>query len=191
MSDVPAFTWDPPRERCEECGFEYSSLSPADAAAALRSFGKRYRAPLTRFLPGEDGDALLRTRPSTGAWSALEYAAHARDAIRFNVYLTKRALTEDSPALPWPNPDKVVAEERYNETLEPAAVADELAERAEKGAEVIESADESAWSKTATFGEAGTFTALWFACNAVHEGHHHLLDVGRTLRHVRDDAKAG
>ena len=59
MAEVRPFTWDPPRERCEECGFEYESMSPADAAAALRSFGKRYRAPLTRFLAGEDGDALL------------------------------------------------------------------------------------------------------------------------------------
>ena len=182
--------WTPPRERCEECGFEYESLSPEDAAAALRAFGKRYRAPLTRFLPGEDGDSLLRERPSPEAWSALEYVAHARDAIRFNTYLARRALTEDSPALPWPNPDKIVAEERYNETLDPAAVADELAERAEKGAQLIESTDGDAWTRTATFGEAGSFTALWFARNAVHEGHHHLLDVGRTLRHVREAAKA-
>jgi len=182
--------WTPPRERCEECGFEYSSVSPADAATALRAFGKRYRAPLTRFLPGENGDALLRARPSGQAWSALEYAAHARDAIRFNTYLTKRALSEDSPELPWPNPDKIVADEKYNETLDPVAVADELADRGEKAAELIESADGDAWSKTATFGSAGSFTALWFACNAVHEGHHHLLDVGRTLRHVRDEAKS-
>jgi hypothetical protein len=185
-----AFTWDPPRERCEECGFEYESVSPEEAATKLRSFGKRYRAPLTRFLPGEDGETLLRERHSPDAWSALEYAAHARDAIRFNTYLAKRALTEDSPELPWPNPDKVVAEERYNETLDPAAVADELADRAEKAAGLIEEADTASWSRTATFGPAGEFTALWFARNAVHEGHHHLLDVGRTLRHVREAAKA-
>ena len=189
MADPPVFSWDPPRERCEECGFEYESLSPADAAAALRSFGKRYRAPLTRFLSGEDGDRLLRERPSPDVWSALEYAAHARDAIRFNTYLARRALTEDAPELPFPNPDKVVVEERYNE-LDPASVADELGERAEKGAQLIESTDAELWSRTATFGSAGEFTALWFARNAVHEGHHHLLDVGRTLRHVREAAKA-
>jgi DinB family protein len=190
VADVPAFTWEPPRERCEECGFEYETVSPADAAVALRSFGKRYRAPLTRFLSGEDGDALLRERPSPGAWSALEYAAHARDAIRFNTYLARRALSEDNPELPFPNPDKIVAEERYNTQLDPATVADELAERGERCAQVIESADADAWSRTATFGSAGSFTALWFARNAVHEGHHHLLDVGRTLRHVREAANA-
>ena len=177
-----------PKERCDECGFEYAAVSPAEAAEKLQSFGRRYRAPLTRFLDGEDGDSLLRTRPSPDVWSALEYAAHARDAIRFNTYLARRTLTEDSPQLPFPNPDKVVADERYNE-LDPAAIADELAERAEKSAQLIESTDAGAWSRTATFGGAGEFTALWFARNAVHEGHHHLLDVGRTLRHVREAAK--
>lgn len=62
-------------DRCEECGFDYDALAPADAPAAIRSFAKRYRAPLTRFLRGEDGDALVRRRPAPEVWSALEYAA--------------------------------------------------------------------------------------------------------------------
>ena len=181
--------WASPRERCEECGFEYGSVSPADAAVALRSFGKRYRAPLSRFLPGEDGDALVRERPSPDVWSALEYAAHVRDAIRFNSYMARRALTEDSPELPSPNPDRTAADERYNEQ-EPSVVADELVERAEKAAAMVESTDAAAWDRTARWGSRGDFTALYFVRNAVHEGHHHLLDVGRVLRHVREAAKA-
>ena len=57
-----------PKERCEECGFEYASVSPADAAVALRSFGRRYRAPLTRFLDGEDGE----TAPAGGGFRGRE-----------------------------------------------------------------------------------------------------------------------
>jgi len=49
-----------PKERCEECGFVYAEVSPSDAAEKLRSFGRRYRAPMTRFLAGEDGDTMLR-----------------------------------------------------------------------------------------------------------------------------------
>ncbi|MBV8160394.1 MAG: hypothetical protein JO265_05670, partial [Acidimicrobiia bacterium] len=64
-----------PRERCDECGFVYAEVSPDDAVLRLRSLGRRYRAPLTRFLAGEDGDAILRRRPEPGVWSALEYAA--------------------------------------------------------------------------------------------------------------------
>ncbi|HWI03460.1 MAG TPA: hypothetical protein VNT52_06465, partial [Acidimicrobiales bacterium] len=64
--------------KCQECGFDYETLDPAEIPAALRAFAKRYRAPLTRFLPGEDGDAVVRQRPAEGTWSALEYAAHVR-----------------------------------------------------------------------------------------------------------------
>jgi hypothetical protein len=181
--------WASPRERCDECGFEYEPVSPADAATALRSFGKRYRAPLSRFLAGEDGDTIIRTRPSPGVWSALEYAAHARDAIRFNTYMARRALTEDDPSLPSPNPDKTASDERYNEQ-DPAVVADELAQRAEKAAAMVESTEAGDWGRTAQWGDRGEYTALYFVRNAVHEGHHHLLDVGRVLRHVREAAKA-
>ncbi len=180
-----------PKERCEECGFVYAEVSPSEAAEKLRSFGRRYRAPLTRFLAGEDGDAILRQRPEEGVWSALEYAAHVRDAIRFNGYLARRTLTEDTPTLPAPNPDKAAADNNYNDE-DPAAVADGLAERADKLAEVVEGNEDSAsWDRTATWeGRDGEFTALYFVRNAVHEGHHHLLDVGRVLRHVREAAKA-
>jgi hypothetical protein len=175
-----------PKERCEECGFVYSSVSPEDAAVALRSFGRRFRAPLTRFLAGEDGDLLLRQRPSPEVWSALEYAAHTRDAIRFNGYMARRTLTEDQPTLPSPNPDQTAADNGYNDQ-DPTTVADELAERAEKLATVVEATDASAWDRTAVWDQReGDFTAIYFVRNAVHEGHHHLLDVGRVLRHVRE-----
>ena len=174
-----------PKERCDECGFEYASVSPADAAVAFRAFGRRYRAPLTRFLDGEDGEALLRQRPSADVWSALEYAAHARDAIRFNGYMARRTLTEDRPTLPSPNPDQTANDSGYNDQ-DAAAVATELDERAGKLAAMVESTDPSAWDRTADWdGREGDFTAIYFVRNAVHEGHHHLLDIGRVLRHLR------
>jgi DinB superfamily len=180
-----------PKERCEECGFVYSEVSAEEAAEKLRSFARRYRAPLTRFLAGEDGDAILRQRPEPKVWSALEYAAHVRDAIRFNGYLARRTLTEDRPRLPAPNPDKAAVDNDYN-AEDPAEVAAGLEERAEKVAAMVDAnADPSSWERTAEWdGREGEFTAIYFVRNAVHEGHHHLLDVGRVLRHVREAAKA-
>jgi len=175
-----------PKERCDECGFEYAAVSPAEAAEKLQSFGRRYRAPLTRFLDGEDGDSLLRTRPSPDVWSALEYAAHARDAIRFNGYMARRTLAEDHPTMPAPNPDKTADDNDYN-SQDPLTVADELAERAEKLASMVVSTPPDDWGRTAAVERReGEFTALYFVRNAVHEGHHHLLDIGRVLRHVRE-----
>jgi len=180
-----------PKERCEECGFVYADVSPEEAAEKLRSFGRRYRAPLTRFLAGEDGDAILRKRPEEGVWSTLEYAAHVRDAIRFNGYLARRVLTEDHPTLPAPNPDKAAVDNNYNDE-DPAEVAAGIEERAEKVAAMVEGNDDpSSWERATVWdGREGEFTALYFVRNAVHEGHHHLLDVGRVLRHVREAAKA-
>jgi hypothetical protein len=179
-----------PKERCDECGFEYAAVSPQQATEALRSFGRRYRAPLTRFLNGEDGPALVRRRPSPDVWSALEYAAHARDAIRFNGYMARRTLTEDHPTMPAPDPDRTAADNDYN-AQDPKAVAEELQERAEKLATMVESTDGPAWERTAAWEQReGEFTALYFVRNAVHEGHHHLLDIGRVLRTARDAAKA-
>jgi hypothetical protein len=179
-----------PKERCEECGFVYADVSPADASEKLRSFGRRYKAPLTRFLAGEDGDGLLRQRPEEGVWSALEYAAHVRDAIRFNGYLARRTLTEDHPTLPAPNPDQAAADNDYN-AEDPAEVAAGIEERASKLAAMVdENADPASWERAAVWEgrEDGEFTAVYFVRNAVHEGHHHLLDVGRVLRHVRENS---
>src|SRR5205823_9313394 len=145
--------------------------SPEEAATKLRSFGRRYRAPLTRFLAGEDGDAILRQRPEPDVWSALEYAAHVRDAIRFNGYLARRTLTEDHPTLPSPNPDKAAADNNYNDE-DPTEVAGGIDERASKLAAIVEAnGDASSWERTAEWdGREGDFTAIYFARNAGHEG---------------------
>ena len=178
-----------PKERCDECGYVYAEVSVDDAIEKLRSFGRRYKAPLTRFLAGEDGDSLLRTRPSPDVWSPLEYAAHVRDAVRFHGYLARRVLTEDSPTLPAPNPDQAAVDNDYNSS-DPAEVADGIEERAAKLADMAAGVeDPSSWERATVWeGRDGEFTALYFLRNAVHEGHHHLLDIGRVLRHVREAA---
>ena len=66
---------------CAECGFDYDACAPATTPKTLRGFGRRYRIPLVRGLPGEDLDGLLRMRPDPQTWSALEYACHTRDGF--------------------------------------------------------------------------------------------------------------
>src|SRR5438445_724088 len=109
MTDSPVVD-----ERCEECGFEYDSVQPADAVTQIRRFPKRYRAPLTRLLPGEDV-AILRTRPEPTTWSALEYAAHVRDIFGAYGERIQRTLAEDRPVFDGMDPDTLAVEGRYNE----------------------------------------------------------------------------
>src|SRR5438067_10498959 len=109
---------------CEECGFSYESLSPADVPDTLRGFGKRYRIPLTRGLKGEDLDALLRAHPIDGTWSALEYACHARDVSEVVRDRLAHALVDDSYTPQPMRREERVTERRYNEQS-PTDVADD------------------------------------------------------------------
>jgi glycine/D-amino acid oxidase-like deaminating enzyme len=178
----------PETNDCSECGFSEESVTMADAVAALRKFGRRYQAPLTRFLSGEDGDALLRQRPAPGVWSALEYAAHVRDVYAWYDERVRRSLAEDRPVIEGPGPDEAAEAGRYNE-LDPKTVTQELAANAERLAATLEVVPEESWERVhVRFGAERS--VLFTARRAVHEGNHHLLDIGRGLRAVREQGQA-
>jgi hypothetical protein len=174
---------------CEECGFAYTDVAGADAPAAIRGFARRFRAPLTRFLPGEDGDALIRRRPAPDTWSALEYAAHVRDVFANYDRWIRQTLAEDRPVLEGPGPDELAADGRYNDD-DPVAVADGLAANAERLAATLEAVPDGRWDRVGIRRDEER-SVLFTARRAVHEGNHHLLDIGRGLRAVRDQAKHG
>ena len=67
-------------ERCPECAFDPNGFGAAELPAAVAALGRRYQAPLTRLLPGEDA-SLLVAHPLPGVWSALAYACHVRDVL--------------------------------------------------------------------------------------------------------------
>ena len=167
---------------CPECGLDYESMPPADAVVALRGFARRYRAPLSRLLPGED-ETVLRTRPAPETWSALEYAAHVRDVFGRYATWVDRVLSEDRPVLEGPAPDEAAAAGRYNEQA-PAEVAEELARQAEVLAVALEAVPDDGWERVG-LRRGEPRSVITIARTAVHEGSHHLLDIGRGLRSVR------
>lgn len=174
--------------RCEECGFDYEALDPAEAPAAIRAFAKRYRAPLTRFLRGEDGDAVVRERPAPEVWSALEYAAHVRDVFANYDRWIRQCLDEDDPVMEGPGPDELAADRQYN-GADPEAVADALAANAEGLAATVEAVPADGWDRGGLRrGEVRSVRLM--TRRAVHEGNHHLLDIGRGLRTARGRHKA-
>ncbi|MFP5319326.1 MAG: DinB family protein [Acidimicrobiia bacterium] len=173
---------------CSECGFSDAAVSLEEVPAALRRFGKRYRAPLTRFLPGEDGDSLLRTRLPAGpmTWSALEYAAHVRQVFGWYDEWVRASMERDGYVAEAPGPDEAAEQGRYNEA-DPGAVADELAANAERLAATFEGLPAGGWERVHVR-RGHHRTAAFAARRAVHEGNHHLLDIGRVLRSVREGA---
>ncbi len=167
---------------CAECGLAYEAMDPAEAVTAIRGFARRYRAPLTRLLPGEDG-SVLRARPAPETWSALEYAAHVRDVFGWYATWVDQVLVEDSPVLEGPGHDEAAVAHGYEEQV-PAEVAEELARRAEILAATFEAVPDDGWDRVGIrHGEPRSVAFL--ARAAVHEGSHHLLDIGRGLRAVR------
>jgi hypothetical protein len=170
-------------DRCGECGFDPDDLRPPNLPVAIRSFGRRYRAPLTRGLTGEDLDDVVRRSPSEGVWSALEYGAHVRDIFRVCDDRVRCALSDiepDETEVDWEA--KVAA---ASPTLGREAVADDLDDAADTFATTLAELNDDEWGLPTITGRGKPVTIAELATMAVHEGSHHLLDVGRVLRTAR------
>ena len=168
---------------CAECGFDYDACTRETVAATVRGFGRRYRAPLTRGLPGEDLDALLRAHPFPDAWSSLEYACHARDALVLSNFRIKLVLAEDRPMIVTVHRDEAVTSNAYN-AQDPDRIADEIASASDRLATRLDTVTPGGWQREGV-SEYPNMTVQYLAANAAHEGTHHLLDIGRTLRAAR------
>ena len=170
-------------ERCAECGFDPADLRPGDMVVAVRSFGRRYRAPLTRGLPGEDLDEVVRRSPGEGVWSALEYGWHVVDVFRVFDDRVRRALDgrePDEPVIDWEA--RVAA---ASATLEREQVAADLDDAADSLATTLGELNDDEWALPSVTGRGREVTVVDLATIGVHEGSHHLLDVGRVLRAAR------
>ncbi len=182
----PVGAWDVPREgwTCGECGFAFDDVDPASVSESIAKVGKRVRAPLTRGLPNEDLLAVLRTRPTPDEWSALEYACHVRDVLDLNVERVNVTLAEERPAFFQPfGRDEAAVDRKYNEQ-DPAVVADEIDAAATALSTAFATVPADSWDRV-WVREPLEFSLAWTARNVQHEVDHHLLDIGRTLRHAR------
>jgi len=175
--------------KCDECGFDNAALDNDGLAASVGSFAKRYRMPLTRFLANEDGNAIVRRRPAPEVWSALEYAAHYRDVIDFYARRIDAILSVDRPQLGGFDIEGEAERGDYN-VLDPATVADEIGAASESLHARLATLQPGDWARV---GIAIDGTSERDVRNCVsrvsHEGGHHLLDIGRSLRAARDTAK--
>jgi hypothetical protein len=170
-------------ERCPECAFDPNGFGPAELPRAVAALGRRYHAPMTRFLPGEDA-SLLVARPLPGVWSALAYACHVRDVLSVFDGRIARMLAEDSPELGWWDHEAAVEADAY-EKQPSAEVAAAIATNAAALAATLEAVPEDGWDRTATRRDGELFTVLGIGRFGLHEGTHHLLDIGRVLRAAR------
>jgi hypothetical protein len=175
-----------PPAHCRECGFDAAAVDPGNGEFTMRALGRRYQAPLTRAVAGEDLDRVLRCRPNPDTWSALEYAGHVRDVIALWGSTLHLALTEERPHIPLPDPDvadRFAAELAYNRQ-DPVTVSQELTANAERMAAKIATIAPTGWDRIVVIGDE-EMSVLAIVRKVAHEGGHHLLDVGRSLRAAR------
>jgi hypothetical protein len=172
--------------RCDECRYDYDSEDEATIPDRVRTLGGRYRAPLTRFLPGEDGPTVLRAHPIENGWSALEYACHVRDVLDVIRERLAQGLAEDVPTYVPMGRDQRVIDDRYNEQ-DPAEVVATIGTNAGVLADAFADLSPAEWTRTGiyNFPEPTERSMVWLGQHVIHEAHHHLLDVGRTLRAAR------
>ncbi|HEY8526318.1 MAG TPA: DinB family protein [Acidimicrobiales bacterium] len=165
--DTKDWTWVVDR-RCDECGFDASSI-PATAVAGL------IRDNVAVWRPLLDHPAVAE-RPSPDRWSALEYACHVRDVYRIYDERLALMLTEDDPAFPNWDQDASAIEERYDEQ-DPHVVAAAIAATGEALAASFERVPPDAWGRTGTRSDGARFTVDTFARYMIHDPVHHVHDV--------------
>lgn len=176
--DTKDWTWVLERP-CPECGFDAQGFPREQVGQMVRDNAAAWQPILAR----PDG---LTSRPTDDRWSALEYACHVRDVFSVQRGRVAQALAEDRPTYASMGREERVVNDRYNEQ-DPATVVDDLAANAEAMAAACAALTDEQWARRGLFpNPTPTERDLrWLARHTIHEGHHHLLDVGRVLRAAR------
>lgn len=156
---------------CDACGVVYLETGVDDAVAVIAG------------LPGAVAEAIdaiapeaRRARPAPGVWSAAEYLCHLRDVfVSFTIRL-HRVRTEHEPALEPMFNDLRARRFRYNDCDIEATLGELAAATAGFCDEVRRTED---WDRAGSRLPGERRTARWLVRQAMHEGLHHLADIGR------------
>jgi DinB superfamily len=165
---------------CAECGYVYEDLPATDIARALRTFGDRYREVLDAF-----DAATVSKRPRPAVWSALEYSCHVRDVFLVQRERVVLAQVEEAPSFVRMYRDERVPLCGYSNSSM-TSVLEQLTMAAELCADVFAAVEEGSWSRRFLYNwpSADEHDLLWLGRHTVHEGVHHLMDIGRVLAGV-------
>jgi hypothetical protein len=163
-------------ERCEQCGFVWDAVAPAEIAPGVRSATTAIADLLVDHGPIAD----VRALPER--WSALEYGCHVRDVlynVRDRIVL---ALVEESPT-----PHPMFGTPRVDLGLyagdAPDVTARDLVSAGDLFGRTVECLPEGAMERELFYGwpRPATRPVSWVAAQVLHECRHHLDDVRSDL----------
>jgi MOSC domain-containing protein YiiM len=157
-------------ETCALCGFDSSDYTRQDLLGTLRALAPMWRT-MTEGMPRR----VLCARPAADTWSAIEYAAHSRDVTATMGRLLHFTLTSDDPRLgPPPETPQPAPAQSLTETI---TELDQNVARLHSRAMKL---TDDEWQRAVVLGE-DDLDVRWIVGHAVHDGTHHLRDVGRGL----------
>ncbi len=161
------------RELCAECGFDSDLYNREDTVSSQRIVP----AVLAAAAEGLT-DSVLGTRPDERTWSIAEYADHVREVYFGNRFAIEAALAEpgiDLGAAPSPAFPAEPAAVEFASAVEGVRV------EAEALRLVLAGLDADAWDVEVTSDDTKR-TVGWHARHVLHDGLHHMADIGR-IRH--------
>jgi hypothetical protein len=164
---------------------DVSRLAPGDAAAALRSYPRRYASLLQPIKDDEDVEALAH-RVGPDGRSAI---AILSDVTRTLVVLREALRQIDVNPTPVLHPAVADPERRDWETPPPEQLADALtffADEATAMADDIDRVSAEGWTRTGTVADGAAMRAIDVARESARVGHDGLDDIRRTLDSLRD-----
>ncbi|MCB0977374.1 MAG: VOC family protein [Acidimicrobiales bacterium] len=162
---------------CAGCG-----LTPADGPTG--TVGGRILDEAQRWASLLDADdTAVRTRPNPSTWSALEYAAHVRDALGIFDERVARMLVEFEPELGWWDHEAAIEEGNVNDLDAESVVAD-LVRNAMELRTTLQRVTGTAWYRQGMRRRREKFTIETMARFALHEVVHHRVDAQRSLSSV-------
>lgn len=168
--DTKDWTWVLERP-CEECGFDARNYPNETIGQTVRGDSAAWERVLARDDAWE--------RPDESTWSALEYACHVRDVYRIFDQRLVLMLTDDDPVFENWDQDETAVADRYD-LQDPATVARELREAAQRYAGRFDSVTSEQWSRPGTRSNGSRFTVESLGIYGLHDPHHHLWDVTST-----------
>lgn len=168
VADTKDWTWVLERQ-CPECGLDTTAVSARDVGTMLRASSALWQRELNR--------ANVGTRPDPATWSVLEYGCHVRDVCRRFDERLGLMLSQDDPVFENWDQDATAIEQRYG-NQRPAAVADELAEAAERLSRHVDEVTGDQWQRTGRRDDGARFTVESFARYLIHDVVHHQHDIG-------------
>lgn len=134
----------------------------------------------THTLSGTSPDDARTLRDGDEGWTVLQVMGHLRDFEAVFVERAKLTLSQDNPALPFPNPDELAAEQDYNSGDLLQYLAEWTTLRRELLAVLAPVADAD-WERPATHPTRGNFTLTDQLFLTVWHDTNHLAQISKIL----------